>query len=172
MDKLIEDYEMELAEPGCSIGTGRYGVLVTLSNDISAVFPYLNAVLPKAIYDHENKVLTWLELERSFALRPYEIRVSRVHDREHARQVVREIIERTNRVWQERETITPRFTEKKPLPVMVVFKLLPRTNCRQCGYATCMAYAAALSQGGAKPEQCPPLSPAAKTRLEELISQN
>jgi CO dehydrogenase/acetyl-CoA synthase gamma subunit (corrinoid Fe-S protein) len=35
---------------------------------------------------------------------------------------------------------------------------LPLTNCKVCGHPTCMAYAAALREGEASPEDCSPLS--------------
>jgi 4Fe-4S ferredoxin len=40
---------------------------------------------------------------------------------------------------------------------MEILKLLPMTNCKACGYATCMAYAAALREGEISLEDCPPL---------------
>lgn len=42
------------------------------------------------------------------------------------------------------------------IKVLDVYRLLPRTNCRQCGMV-CMAFASALLMGKAKPEDCPPL---------------
>ena len=100
MANLIESYEIRMVEPGCSVGTGRWGVLVTLPNDISAVFPYLNAVLPKASYDHENKNIIWTEPTQSYALRPYEIRIARVSDPEQARATVSEASRTaTTSVW-------------------------------------------------------------------------
>jgi DNA-binding CsgD family transcriptional regulator len=39
--------------------------------------------------------------------------------------------------------------------VVDVLKLLPRTNCQTCGYPTCIAFAAAIRQGAATPDQCP-----------------
>jgi CO dehydrogenase/acetyl-CoA synthase gamma subunit (corrinoid Fe-S protein) len=41
--------------------------------------------------------------------------------------------------------------------VLKLLKHLPRTNCRACGYLTCMAYAAALREGETTPQHCPPL---------------
>ncbi|MDD5127694.1 MAG: (Fe-S)-binding protein [Dehalococcoidales bacterium] len=170
MANLIESYEIQMVEPGCSVGTGRWGALVTLPNDISAVFPYLNAVLPKASYDHENKTIIWTEPQQAYALRPCEIRIARVSDPEQARAAASELAARINKIWQDRESITPSTKQKRPPPVMEIYKLLPRTNCRQCGYATCMAYAAALSQGATTLEQCAPLLPADKDRLQKLIT--
>jgi ArsR family metal-binding transcriptional regulator len=43
------------------------------------------------------------------------------------------------------------------LKVMEILKLLPMTNCKACGYAACMAYAAALREGEIRLEDCPPL---------------
>ena len=74
MDKLIENYEIELVEAGCAPGSGRWGVQVNLFTDISAVFPYLNAVMDNARYDHQNQVLAFRERGRAYAFRPYELR--------------------------------------------------------------------------------------------------
>ena len=34
-------------------------------------------------------------------------------------------------------------------------KYTPRTNCGECGYAACLAFAAAVTKGGENPEKCP-----------------
>ena len=34
-------------------------------------------------------------------------------------------------------------------------KLTPRTNCGECGYAACLAFAAAVTKGGENPRKCP-----------------
>ncbi len=36
-----------------------------------------------------------------------------------------------------------------------IFKALPRTNCGQCGFPTCLAFATALASGATSPERCP-----------------
>lgn len=38
---------------------------------------------------------------------------------------------------------------------MKIYKLLPKTNCKECGKASCMAFAAELAKGTAKIEDCP-----------------
>ncbi len=158
MDELIADYDIQVVEPGCAPGTGRWGALVNLPRDISAVFPYLNAVLADAQYDHQNQVLIWAEAGQHYAFRPREIRVARVEDAAEAQNIVRRLVEKVNKVWQERETITPRFTERKLASVIDIFRLLPQTNCRQCGYLTCIAYAADLRKSKSRLERCLPLA--------------
>jgi len=158
MDKLIENYEIRMVEPGCTPGAGRWGVLVSPSGDISSVFPYLNAVFHNSSYDHENKILIVREQNQAYAFRPDEIRIARADDTWQAERITAELVEKVNRIWQERDTITPNYTDKSPAPVIDIFKLLPRTNCRKCGYLTCLAFAAGLRQGAAHLEDCPHLA--------------
>jgi len=39
-----------------------------------------------------------------------------------------------------------------------IFKLTPRTNCKECGNPTCMAFAMKVAQGSVQIEQCPHMS--------------
>ena len=46
-----------------------------------------------------------------------------------------------------------------------IYKLLPKTNCKKCGYPTCLAFAMKLAAGKAEVEACPDLDPATKALL-------
>jgi acetyl-CoA decarbonylase/synthase complex subunit gamma len=46
-----------------------------------------------------------------------------------------------------------------------IFKQLPKTNCRECGQATCLAFAMKLAQKQASLDQCPHVSEEAKAAL-------
>jgi acetyl-CoA decarbonylase/synthase complex subunit gamma len=46
-----------------------------------------------------------------------------------------------------------------------IFKLLPGTNCRDCGYPTCLAFAMKLAAGRESLEKCPDASEEAKAAL-------
>ncbi|MEJ2181932.1 MAG: acetyl-CoA decarbonylase/synthase complex subunit gamma [Nitrospirota bacterium] len=48
-----------------------------------------------------------------------------------------------------------------------IFKLLPKTNCKKCGYPTCLAFAMKLAQRQASIEDCPDVSEEAKRTLGE-----
>lgn len=48
-----------------------------------------------------------------------------------------------------------------------IFKLLPKTNCGECGVPTCLAFAMSLAAGKAELSRCPYLSEEAKNKLEE-----
>ena len=48
-----------------------------------------------------------------------------------------------------------------------IFKQLPRTNCKECGFPTCLAFAMSLAQGKTELAKCPHVSDAAKASLSE-----
>ncbi len=48
-----------------------------------------------------------------------------------------------------------------------IFKLLPKTNCRDCGVPTCLAFAMQLAAGKAELSACPHVSDEAKAALSE-----
>ncbi len=48
-----------------------------------------------------------------------------------------------------------------------IFKLLPGTNCRECGHPTCLAFAMNLSAGKVELSACPYVSEEAKAKLTE-----
>ncbi len=50
-----------------------------------------------------------------------------------------------------------------------VYKLLPKTNCGQCGIATCMAFAAAIIKKEKRPVDCPFLGREAAERMDSSV---
>jgi len=54
-----------------------------------------------------------------------------------------------------------------PLTGIEIFKLLPKTNCGECGVPTCLAFAMSLAAGKAELVACPHVSDEAKEKLEE-----
>jgi len=51
-----------------------------------------------------------------------------------------------------------------------IFKLLPKTNCKKCGFPTCLAFAMKVAQGQADIEQCPEASEEIKAKLKEAAT--
>src|ERR1039457_2138124 len=52
-----------------------------------------------------------------------------------------------------------------PLTGLQIFKLLPNTNCKKCGYPTCLTFAMKLAAGKETLEKCPDATPEAKAAL-------
>ena len=155
MGNLITEYRCELVADHHSHGSGRYGIRVMLTEDISPVFPYLNAVLNNTWYDHENSIFIGMVGRYRCAFRPHEIQVAANADPTTMPLIVSEVVSQVNQVWEDRDGIDPSFIERKLPPVYDIFKLLPRTNCKQCGYTTCLAFSADLRDGRVSLEHCP-----------------
>jgi acetyl-CoA decarbonylase/synthase complex subunit gamma len=47
-----------------------------------------------------------------------------------------------------------------------IYKLLPKTNCKECGFPTCLAFAMKLAQKGTELNKCPYVSDASKAALD------
>ncbi len=57
-----------------------------------------------------------------------------------------------------------------PLTGIEIFKLLPKTNCGECGVPTCLAFAMNLAAGKAALDACPYVSEESKSKLEEAAA--
>ena len=51
-----------------------------------------------------------------------------------------------------------------------IFKLLPKTNCKECGFPTCLAFAMKLAAKQAELAACPYVSDEAKVQLESAAA--
>ena len=49
---------------------------------------------------------------------------------------------------------------------LAIYKLLPKTNCKECGFPTCLAFAMKLAQKGTELDKCPYVGDEAKTALD------
>ena len=157
--QLIHGYRLDVATPDCFPETTLWRAKVHLDDDIEEALPYLNASLEKCNYDHDTRILLWDDAGRRYAFRQYEIAIAPVEDREEARTVAENVIGMVNDIWSRRHTIIPSFEGKRPPPNLLdIYKLLPRTNCKECGYLTCMAFASDLREGKVEPAQCTQLS--------------
>lgn len=155
---LIEDYEVVLSTPACDLTSSVYLAKMSLDVDISEVLPYVNAVVEKGEFLPDLPVLVWREGGHKYALRAREISISSLLDREEAEREARAVVDRINGIWEDRANLEPSHDTWERPKVLELFKLLPRTNCGECGVPTCMAFAADLSKGKKKPEDCPPLA--------------
>ena len=154
---FIENYTVEVFTPPCDPGAERYAAKAHLTVDISTILPYLNATLRGAIYMPEAHALTWKKAGHNIAFHAYEIATSNVVDRDGAEKELQGIIDLVNRTWERHAEITPdHATRQRPTP-MAIYKLLPKTNCKQCGEPTCYSFALKLAVSQKKLADCPSL---------------
>jgi ArsR family metal-binding transcriptional regulator len=166
----VNNYELEVFTPPCEPGAERYSAVAHLSSSIAEVLPYLNATLSGANYMPSANALTWKRADHLVAFHANRVAVSNVIDREEAINELDRMVGLVNRTWDRRAEITPDHQAQKRPPPMAIYQLLPRTNCRECGEATCMAFAFGLSQGNHTMVECPGLTTKQRTALEGLFS--
>jgi ArsR family metal-binding transcriptional regulator len=166
---LIEKYDLEVFTPPCDPGSERYAARARLFVDISEILPYLNATLRGAVYLLSANALTWKKAGHNVAFHAFEIATSNVEDRDSAEKEIKGLVNLVNRTWENRAGISPDITTRQRPTSMAVFKLLPQTNCKQCGEPTCYTFALKLVTSQKNIPDCPLLiEPKYKEKLDAL----
>jgi ArsR family metal-binding transcriptional regulator len=154
---IAKDYDLHLEAPGCEPGAEYWNATARFEDNISDVFPYLNAQWKDAIYSPAAKQITLRFGEHAVALKTHEITISNLPDRDAATIQMEKIVAAINRIWMDRENLTPLYTPRKRLVAMEIYQLLPQTNCKLCGLPTCFAFASKITVGEADVQACTPL---------------
>jgi len=154
---LLKDYTFETMLPECNPMAETINAIAYLSDDINEVLPYLASVIKVCVYDHDRKTLTFKWQGKGITMHPQKVAVTRLRDREEAKQVLDEIKDLINRTYEGRQNIQPCYKKGGELKFLEVFKLLPRTNCGECGQPTCLAFATKLVQQETNIARCLPI---------------
>ena len=126
-----------------------------LNTDVSPLFPYLNTVAERAELHQAPRFIRFLYKDSFCVLYPQAGIISPVEDQSHARALLESLVSFLNDISSRRDEITPNRRIHKRVSVLNILKLLPKTNCGQCGHPSCMAFAASLSLQESAPEKCP-----------------
>jgi ArsR family metal-binding transcriptional regulator len=173
LNMLIEKYDLEVFTPPCNPGSERYAARARLFVDISEILPYLNATLRGAVYLPSANALTWKKGGHNIAFHSYEIATSNVKDRDSAEKELKGLINLVNDTWESRSEITPDITICQRPTSMAVYKLLPQTNCKQCGEPTCYTFALKFIAAQRNLTDCPlltePKYEEKRSTLEEIM---
>jgi len=122
--------------------------------DISEVLPYLNTVLGGHQFFRDVPSLTLKFPGKLVTLYADRIAMNIVRDQAEAENLLSWLLEQINETWERRSGITPTF-ETAPRPRIIdILRLLPKTNCGQCGQPTCMAFAVKIVEGNSLPGGC------------------
>ncbi len=152
---LIKDYQLKIILSDCNPSSQKVNALVDLSVDISEMLPYFNTALKGLEYFEEERILTLKRGGRLITLRPRQIALTKLEDENEAREVMEELKQTLNEIYANRDRIQPTYTTRSVLRPLEVFKLLPGGNCRECGEATCMAFALKLVNNEIELQKCP-----------------
>jgi ArsR family metal-binding transcriptional regulator len=140
-----------LAEPGKIIVIGQP------DNSLDEVIPYL-ATLPGIIaYNPETCTLTFRRQPGFMTLYPDKIYITQVKDTEEGLELLHVLVDAINATWEHRAELVAATAAHRAPRWLDIWSLLPQTNCKICGEATCMAFAAALLQEKRLLSECLPL---------------
>jgi ArsR family metal-binding transcriptional regulator len=140
-----------LAEPGKIIVLGKP------DRSLSEVIPYL-ATLPGIIaYNPETLTLTFHRPSGFMTLYPEKVYITQVNNAEEGLELLKALVDAINATWEQRAKLVAVTAARRAPRWLDILTLLPQTNCKQCGEATCMAFAAALLQHKRRLMECLPL---------------
>jgi ArsR family metal-binding transcriptional regulator len=168
---LLKSYSKEIFRPECNPSFESVHCIAHLDQDISAVLPYLNAVLGGFEYLKDPPAVIFRSQGKFITVHGRKIAINALRDEAEADKILAWLKREINEAWEKRASIVPRY-EGAPKPKLIeILKLLPKTNCRECGEPTCMVFAVRMAEGVKGLEDCQPLGAGNKQRLEEYMRQ-
>ncbi len=172
---LIKSYDLEISIATHSTEHFEYEAIAHLDVDIRDVLPYLNATLSRALYIPARPSLSWRYKTHNIGFWPDRIAVDDLESREQAREMIEYLVNLVNQTWERRDEIEPDDSTHPRRQPLEFYRLLPRTNCKQCGEETCFNFALKLTTDQIELDRCVPLheDPALaeqKAQIEELLA--
>ncbi len=155
-----------LAEPGKIIIIGKP------SGPLDDILPYL-AVLPDIIAFNPNAhSLTFRRRTGFMTLYSDQVIITKVDNVDEGLELLNALTDAINATWENRHELAAATTIRRAPRPLDIYSLLPQTNCKKCGEATCMAFACALLLQTRTIEECIPFrdDPAFGERIKALKS--
>ncbi len=162
---LLNTYRLEIFNNECMPSAMSVQCFAHLDQGIGVALPYVNAVLGGFEYIKEPPSVTFRTQGKLITMHEQKIAINALKDENEARKIVEWIMREINAAWGKRDEIEPCY-EGMPKPkVIEILKLLPKTNCKECGFPTCMVFASLVAEGGKDTSDCPQLGMENKNRL-------
>ena len=168
---LLKSYSKEIFRPACNPGFESVHCIAHLDQDVSGALPYLNAVLGGFEYLKDPPAVILRSQGKFITVHARKIAINALRDEVEADKILEWLKREINQAWEIRKDIEPSY-EGTPKPKLIeILKLLPKTNCKECGELTCMVFATRVAEGVKGPLDCPPLGPENKKQLEKYMSE-
>ncbi len=140
-----------LAEPGKIIVIGKPNRM------IGEVIPYM-ATLPSVIgYNPVTLTLTYRRPRGFMTLYPEQVYITQVADLAEGLELLAALTDAINATWEHRAELVAVKEARRAPRHLDIYALLPQTNCKQCGEATCLAFAVQLILEQRSLKECVPL---------------
>lgn len=154
-------------EPRC------FSAKFQFDGSIAPLFPFLNAEIKGALYNGDPEYIKFLYKNRLCILYPQEGAFTSVENHGDAIDYLHLLEELLQDIQARQESILPNHRQITVVSPLDIYKILPGTNCKECGYNTCLAFAAALSRQYTSHIKCPYLlSPVEETSTFRVIDKD
>jgi len=141
----------------CLAESGKIIVVGQPSQPLINVLPYLATLPDVIVYNPETCTLTFRRQHGFMTLYPDKVYITQVKDVKEGLELLKVLVDAINATWAHRTELVAVTAARTAPRLLDIWTLLPQTNCRECGEATCMAFAVSLLQERRSTHECSPL---------------
>ncbi|MDL2237973.1 hypothetical protein LJC56_09125 [Christensenellaceae bacterium OttesenSCG-928-K19] len=167
---LVNDITIVEISP-CLADETKFKAITMTDNDLTDILPYMNTALENPNYQANSQSLVFKEGIVGFTLKGNQINITRFVNKTELLELLDWVKELVNAIDESKDSITPNYKSKTIVPTLTIYNMLPKTNCKECGESTCMAFAAKLNKFDAEIGDCPQLLKTENTALKEKLEK-
>ena len=151
---FLEEIKVIETSP-CIAEEKLFKALTKASVPLTEILPYLNAVVDKPNFQPGSNSLVFKNGVIGFTIQGASINITRFANMTELYETLDWIKDLINDLYESRSEIEPSYKVRKIVPVLKIYSLLPKKNCKECGEQSCMAFAAKLNKLDAEIDDCP-----------------
>jgi len=153
---LLKDINITFVAP-CIADPKKIRLIAYFSNNVAEVFPYLNSVMNNTTYNKEAPTLNFSKERRMVNIYSHKVAIAKADEIVDAWQILAYIKDLINDIYNKKDSIVPNYERKVSPAALDIYSWLPKTNCKQCGETTCLAFVLKLLSGEQNIINCKPL---------------
>jgi len=155
MNRFNNFFNFSLRATSLKMGERCWFSHFRIDGDFSGLFPFIQSTANEAAYFESPEHIRFRLEDVICDLYPPDIVASRFfYGREQSLEFAQKLIDFLNEVECCKSQINPSFRKLSRVHVPDLLNFLPTTNCGECGFRTCMAFAAAVSRRKARLIAC------------------
>ncbi|MFZ2406175.1 MAG: LuxR C-terminal-related transcriptional regulator [Methylobacter sp.] len=159
-------YDFSLRSSSLKVGERCWFAHFKIDGDFSRLFPFIQSTANEVVHYEFPEYIQFQLDDILCALYPPDIVASRFfYGREHALEFAQRLIDYLNELEFNKSQIKPDFKKLSRLHVPEILHFLPMTNCGECGFRSCMAFAGAVSRRKARLIMCTHFPEAADAKI-------
>lgn len=167
---MLKSFRLEIFNSKCQPRAMFVHCFAHLDQDVSEALPYLNSVLGGFEYVKDSPSVTFRSQGKLITVHGRKIAINALKDEYEARKIVEWLKREINDAWDKRNEIEPSYQGMPKPKIIEILKLLPQTNCRECGASTCMVFATKVAEGVKGSIDCPQMNDEQSKKLSEYIT--